>query len=171
MKILDTERLSLRLLRADDAPFVLELLNEPSWKRFIGDRGIRTVEGARDYIVDGPLAMQERHGFSLYLTELKEDRTPLGMCGLIKRDTLDDVDIGFAFLARHWGRGYAYEAAAAVMDYGRHTLGLERIVAIVSPGNERSIKLLESLGLRYQDRIRMKDGEGDTCLYVRDFAA
>jgi RimJ/RimL family protein N-acetyltransferase len=170
MKILDTERLALRLLDIGDAPFILELINEPPWLRFIGDRGILTVEAARDYIVNGILAMQWRHGFSLYLAVSKETQMPLGICGLIKRDALDDVDIGFAFLERHGGRGYAHEAAVAVMKHARETLRLKRIVGITSPDNERSIRLLEKLGLRFDKRISMHGAQDDTNLYVRDFA-
>jgi RimJ/RimL family protein N-acetyltransferase len=171
MKILDTERLTLRLPAIDDASFVLELVNEPGWLRFIGDRGIRTIDAARDYIVNGPLAMQERYGFCLYTVESKETRAPLGICGLIKRDTLDDVDIGFAFLAKHGNKGYALEAAAAVMGHARDTLGLQRVVAITSPENERSIRLLERLGLRFEKRISTRGEPDDTNLYARDFSA
>jgi RimJ/RimL family protein N-acetyltransferase len=171
MKILDTERLALRVLRADDASFILELVNEPGWLRYIGDRGIRTIDAARDYILNGPLAMQERYGFSLYLAESKEAGTPLGMCGLIKRETLEDVDIGFAFPAKHAGKGYALEAAAAVMDHARDALGLQRVVAITSPDNERSIRLLEKLGLRFEKRISTRGAPDDTNLYARDFGA
>lgn len=168
MKILDTERLTLRLLEAGDAPFILELVNEPGWLRFIGDRGIRTVEAARDYIVHNVLAMQEKYGFSLYLAESKTNNERLGMCGLIKRDTLNDVDIGFAFLARHAGRGYAHESAAAVMRHARETLRLSRIVAITSPENERSIRLLEKIGLRFDKFLSMKGKPNDTSLYTSD---
>lgn len=155
MNVLETDRLVLRRLSAEDGEFVLQLLNEPSWLRFIGDRGVRTVDDARDYILTGPVAMYERVGFGLYLTELKGDGAPIGLCGLIKRDGLEDVDIGFAFLPRFWGKGYAYESASAVMAYGRGVLGLDRIVAITSLDNDRSIALLEKLGFRFEKTIRM----------------
>jgi [ribosomal protein S5]-alanine N-acetyltransferase len=154
-KVLETERLVLRHVEADDAAFILELLNSPGWIRFIGDRGVRTIEGAREYIRKGPAAMVERHGFSLYLVELKADGTPLGMCGLIKRDSLDDVDIGFAFLARYNGRGYAFESASAVMQHARQALGLSRIVAITSVDNHSSIRLLEKIGLRFEKMVTL----------------
>jgi RimJ/RimL family protein N-acetyltransferase len=115
--------------------------------------------------------MQERYGFSLYMVESKEARAPLGMCGLIKRETLEDVDIGFAFLAKHAGKGYALEAATAVMDHARETIGLQRVVAITSPENERSIRLLEKLGLRFEKRISTRGAPDDTNLYARDFGA
>lgn len=159
MKVLETDRLVLRRLSADDGEFVLGLLNEPSWLRFIGDRGVRTVDGARDYILEGPVAMYERLGFGLYLTELKSDGAPIGLCGLIKRAELEDVDIGFAFVPRFWGKGYAYESASAVMTYAKNVLGLDRIVAITSLDNDRSIALLGKLGFRFEKTIRMPNDE------------
>jgi len=163
-----TDRLVLRLLSVEDAEFILELLNEPSWLRFIGDKGVRTLDDARSYIATGPVAMYERHGFGLYVTERREDGVPMGICGLIKRDWLDDVDIGFAFLPRYWGRGYAHEAAAAVMDYGRNVLGIGRIVAITSPDNATSARLLEKLGLRFDRMIQMRDDGTEDRLFVPD---
>lgn len=153
MTVIETNRLILRKLTLDDAEFMLRLLNDEAWHRYIGDRGIRTVEGARDYIVNGPMESYERLGFGLFLTELKEDSTPIGLCGLIKRDSLTDVDIGFAFLPEFRGRGYAYEAAAATLEYGRTTLGLERIVAITTIDNERSGHLLEKIGMKLEGHI------------------
>lgn len=159
MKVLETERLLLRRMSSDDAEFMLGLLNEPSWLRFIGDRGVRTLDDARAYILKGPVAMYDRHGFGLYVTELKAEGVPIGICGLVKRDFLDDVDVGFALLPRFWGQGYAYEAAAAVMEYGKSALGLKRIVAITAQDNHSSIKLLEKLGLRFE-RLIPSPGEG-----------
>ncbi|WP_372526576.1 GNAT family N-acetyltransferase [Piscinibacter sp.] len=164
--ILDTERLRLRTLVIDDAPFILELVNEPSWLRFIGDRGVRSIEQARDYIVQGPMAMFARLGFGLYLTELKDGALPIGICGLIKRDSLPDVDLGFAFLPRFWGCGYARESAAAVLAHGLGALGLKRIAAITSPDNRRSIRLLESIGFGRECRVAMADGEAEVELYA-----
>lgn len=155
MKVLETDRLILRWLTLDDAEFVLRLLNEPSWLRFIGDKGVRTIDDARGYILKGPVDMYTRLGFGLYLVELKEEGCSIGMCGLIKRDSLKDVDIGFAFLPGYWGEGYAYEAAAAVLTYGEKVLGLNRIVAITSPDNDRSAKLLEKLGLRFEEMLKL----------------
>ncbi len=168
MIVCTTDRLVLRLLSVEDAEFILELLNEPSWLRFIGDKGVRTLDDARSYIATGPVAMYERHGFGLYVTERREDGVPMGICGLIKRDWLDDVDIGFAFLPRYWGRGYAHEAAAAVMDYGRNVLGIGRIVAITSPDNATSARLLEKLGLRFDRMIQMRDDGTEDRLFVPD---
>jgi RimJ/RimL family protein N-acetyltransferase len=157
MQVLETDQLIIRWLTVEDAAFILELVNDPSWLRFIGDRGVRTLEDARNYIVKGPVEMYGRLGFGLYLVELKDEGVPIGTCGLIKRDSLKDVDIGFAFLPSFRGKGYAYEAASAVLAYGKKTLGLERIVAIVSPGNERSIRLLEKLGFKFEQRVRLSE--------------
>jgi RimJ/RimL family protein N-acetyltransferase len=154
VKVLETERLALRRLTDDDAGFVHELVNEPSWIRFIGDRGVRSLEDARAYLDKGPLEMYRRFGFGLWVVELKETGEATGLCGLIKRDALEDVDIGFAFLPRFWGRGYALESASAVLAYGREILELDRIVAITSPDNDASIRLLEKIGLRFEQNIQ-----------------
>src|ERR1051325_8868201 len=122
-KILETERLSLRELDAGDAPFILQLVNEPSWLRFIGDKGIKTLAAAQDYILKGPVAMYAQVGFGLWLVELKAEGTPVGICGLIKRDSLPDIDLGFAFLADYRRRGYAFESASATILYGQNSLG------------------------------------------------
>ena len=155
MTVLQTGRMALRRLAPADARFIRELVNEPSWIRYIGDRGVRTLDDARAYLAKGPIAMYERHGFGLWLCESKATGEPLGICGLIKRDTLDDVDLGFAFLPRFWGQGYAHESAAAVLAYGREVLELDRIVAITSPDNAPSIRLLEKLGLRLEKSFEM----------------
>ncbi len=162
--VLQSARLVLRHLCAADSAFILELVNDPDWLRFIGDRGVRTVEDARGYIEKGPMKLYERLGFGLDAVELR-DGTPLGLCGLIKRDSLEDVDIGFAFLPAFRGQGYALESAVAVRDYATEVLGLERIVAITAPDNDASARLLERLGFAYECQIA-RGGEGeDSRLY------
>jgi RimJ/RimL family protein N-acetyltransferase len=151
--VLETERLTLRWLDVKDAPFILELVNDPAWIQFIGDKGIKNLEDAKKYILNGPVDMYNKMGFGLYLVERKEDLTPLGMCGLIKRDSLEDVDIGFAFLEKFRSKGYGYESAAAVIEYGVQKLGLKRIVAITSIDNVASGTLLEKVGLRFEKII------------------
>jgi [ribosomal protein S5]-alanine N-acetyltransferase len=168
MKVLETKRLNLRLLTIDDAPFILQLLNEPSWIRFIGDKGIRTLEDARNYIESGPVDMYARYGFGLYLVELSNGLIPIGLCGLIKRVTLVDVDIGFAFLSEYQRKGYGYEAAAATLEYGKEHLGLKRIVAITTKDNEQSGKLLEKIGFKFEDLVRLTDEE--LRLFAIDFS-
>jgi len=166
VKILETERLLLRRLTKDDAAFILELLNEPAFLENIGDRGARTLADARRYIARGPVASYRKFGFGLYLVELKESGAPIGICGLLKRDWLKDVDIGFAFLQKFWWQGYARESAAAVMHYGWTTLRLKRIVAITKPTNQASITLLEKLGLRFEKIITQPDHPGENKLFA-----
>ncbi len=166
MKILETERLLLRRLTAHDAAFILELLNEPAFLENIGDRGARTLADARRYIAKGPVASYRKFGFGLYLVELKDSGAPIGICGLLKRESLDDEDIGFAFLRRYWSRGFARESAAAVMHYGWTALRLKRIVAITKPNNQASIALLEKLGLRFEKIIALPDHGGENKLFA-----
>ena len=165
MTVLETQRLVLRRLCADDAEFILELLNQPSFLRYIGDKGVRNTEDAILYIQTGPVASYDRFGFGLYLVELKDSGVSIGMCGLIKRDSLPDVDVGFAFLPDYWSRGYAFEATAAVMKYGRQVLGLGRIVAITSLDNAASIKLLEKIGLRFERLIKLTEDQPEVRLF------
>ena len=169
MTVLETDRLILRKFSFDDAPFILELLNDPSFLRFIGDKGVRNLEDAKGYILNGPMASYERFGFGLWLVELKATGESLGMCGLLKRDTLPDVDIGFAFLPRYWSKGYARESAEAARDYGRTVLGLKRLVAITDPDNAVSARLLEKLGLHFEQMVRVHEGESESRLYGMNF--
>jgi RimJ/RimL family protein N-acetyltransferase len=167
--ILETERLILRQLTADDAEFIFELLNDPSFIRNIGDRNIRTLDDACAYILNGPAASYARNGFGLWLVALKETNERIGMCGLIRRENLEDVDIGYAFLPRFWGKGYAVEAARAAKDYAKDVVGLNRLVAIVDPTNEGSIRVLEKLGLRYEKMVRLSEDDIDLKLFAIDF--
>ena len=153
MHVTETDRLVLRRFAPEDAAFIFELVNEPGWKKYIGDRGINTFEDARRYIETVPLASYAKHGFGLWAVELKDDASLVGMCGLIKRDTLDDVDIGFALLSRFEGRGYAREAAIATLAYARDQLGLTRVVAITTKDNDRSGRLLEGTGMSYEGPV------------------
>src|SRR5687767_8032735 len=166
MKVLETDRLTLRYLTLADAEFILQLLNDPSFIRFIGDRGVRTVEEARQYILQGPIASYERFGFGLYLAEITATGAQVGICGLLKRDTLPDADIGFAFLPPHWRQGYAYESAAAVITYGKDELGQKRILAITSPENDASIKLLEKLGFTFEKVTKLSQDAAEVNLFA-----
>jgi len=163
---LETERLVLRRLSRGDAPFLLELLNEPSFLRYIGDKGVRTEADARRYVETGPLASYERFGFGLLRVELKESGEPIGMCGLLKRDALPDVDVGFAFLPRFWSKGYAFESASAVLAHARDALGLRRVLAITSPDNEASIRLLGKLGFRFERMARVPEDGPEVRLFA-----
>ena len=168
MMVLETDRLTLRWLTLTDAEFILQLLNEPAFIRFIGDRGVRTVEDARKYILQGPIASYERFGFGLYLTEVTATGTPVGICGLLKRDTLPDADIGFAFLPAFWRQGYAFESAAAVISYGKNKLGQKRLLAITSPDNDASMKLLEKLGFRFEQVTKLAEDAPEVNLFALD---
>jgi [ribosomal protein S5]-alanine N-acetyltransferase len=153
--VLTTPRLALERLTLADAPFILTLVNDPDWLRYIGDKGVHTLDDARRYLETGPLAMYARDGFGLLRVTLLESGAPIGMCGLLRRDTLPAVDLGFAFLPRHRGQGYAREAAAAVLEHAFGTLGVDRILAIVSFGNTRSEIVLGKLGFRPAGTVRL----------------
>ncbi|MEE9207342.1 MAG: GNAT family N-acetyltransferase [Gemmatimonadota bacterium] len=168
MIVLETDRLVLSRFSVDDAEFILGLLNEPSFLENIGDKGVRTLEGARNYLLGGPIDSYERFGFGLYLTTLKESGVPIGTCGLLKRDSLDDADVGFAFLPAYFGEGYATESAGAVVAYANRMLGLSRIVSIVSPTNSTSIHVLEKIGLRYDRPVRLSEDGDEISLYSID---
>jgi RimJ/RimL family protein N-acetyltransferase len=156
MNIIQTQRLVLRQLELHDAAFILELLNEAAFLRFIGDKGVRTLGDAGEYILQGPIDSYQRHGFGLYAACLL-DGTSIGICGLVKRDGLADVDVGFAFLSRYCSQGYGAESASAVLVHARQVLGLQRIVAITSPDNWGSIAVLEKIGLEFERMIRLEE--------------
>ena len=159
MTVLETERLLLRRFTVDDAQFVLALLNEPSFLRYIGDKNVRNLEDAGQYILNGPVATYNRHNFGLCVVELKESETPIGMCGLLKREELSSPDIGFAFLPDFWNKGFAFEAAVAVLRDARERLKLQRILAITSLDNDASIKLLQRLGFEFERVMQTEKGE------------
>lgn len=162
---MDTERLLLRPFKRDDADFVMRLLNDPDWLRFIGDRGVRIMADAEAYI-ERNRAARARNGFGLDLVAL-QDGKPIGMCGLIRRDGLGDVDLGFAFLPEHRGKGYALEAARATLaDAPAH--GLTRVVAISSQENTASIVLLEKLGFRFERLVRLPNEDEQLKLFSVD---
>jgi RimJ/RimL family protein N-acetyltransferase len=163
----ETDRLVLRRLTPDDAPFILRLLNEPSFLQHIGDRGVRNVADAKQYILTGPMASYERHGFGLFLVELKDGGAPIGICGLLKRDALDDVDVGFAFVPESWSKGYAFESTQATLAYARDTHHLRRVVAIVSPENVASIGLLVKLGFFFDRMVQMPGDRDEVKLFAR----
>jgi len=153
VKILETERTILREVTENDAEFILDLLNQPSFIRYIGDRNVRNVTQARDYIESRFRESYKKFGFGLWAVELKEMNAPIGICGFVRRDSLPDADIGFAFLPQFEKKGYAFESAAAAMKYGRDVLGLKRVLAITSQDNESSGRLLEKLNFKFESLI------------------
>ena len=166
MIVLETNRLVLRRLNTGDAAFALRLVNEPSWLQYIGDKGVRSLEEAENYLLTGPIDMYERLGFGMWMVELKPNRKPIGFCGLIKRDTLDDVDIGFALLPDFCQQGYAFEAATATLEYAQTRLKLTRIVAITSQDNAASGRLLEKLGFKYERLLQPSPDDDELKFFV-----
>lgn len=163
-----TTRLRLRQLVPEDAGFILGLLNEPSWLRYIGDKNVRTLEDAQRYLENGPMASYQRHGFGLYCVERREDAVPIGLCGLLRRDSLPDVDIGFALLPAYFGQAYIPEAALAVIDQARNVFKLKRLLAITQPDNQASIAVLHKLGMGFEDSISLTPGDAPILLYAMD---
>lgn len=168
-KILETERLLLREFDVGDAEFILELLNSPGWLKFIGNKNVHTIDDARNYLETGPMKSYLENGFGLSMVELKFIGVPVGMCGLIKRDTLDDVDIGFAMLPGFSGKGYGYEIAAATLKLAKDQFGLKRVVAITVENNDASIGLLNKLGLEYEKTIELPRDDEQLLLFGANF--
>ena len=157
--ILETERLVLQEFNVDDAEFILTLLNTPGWLEYIGDKNVRSVEDAVNYLENVPIKSYRENGFGLWLTLLKNNSTPIGMCGLIKRESLDDIDIGFALLPEYSKLGYAYEIAHATINYAKHSLGINKVVAITDSNNVSSIKLLNKLGLQFEKTLKLSEND------------
>jgi len=161
-----TERLMMSHVTYADCGFIVELLNEPSFRRYIGDKGVRNLQDARRYLNDAYLAHYATHGYGLYRVSLRADDAPLGICGLVKREAFPEPDIGFAFLKAHWAKGYAFESATAVLQEARDVFGLTRILAIVDSENESSVKLLERLGFSFERMVRMPGESVDIRQYA-----
>lgn len=166
MKQLKTDRLILRPMTEQDAEFVLELLNDPSFINNIGDRKIRSVDGAKAYIMNGAVASYAKNGFGLLMVTLKATGESMGICGLIKRETLGDVDIGYAFLPKYWSKGYAVESALAVKQFARDVVGLKRMVAITDPQNLASIRVLEKIGMTFEKMVRLAEDDIELKLFA-----
>ncbi len=167
MQILETERLILRQFTLDDAAFILELLNTPTWLRFIGDRGVHSIEDAENYLRNGSLKSYAENGFGFYAVVEKESKKAIGMCGLIKRDTLPDIDIGFAFVPNLISKGFGYEIASATLDYAFNVLKIKRIVAIVNPENEKSIGLIKKIGMQFEEMIKFGEEAKELMLFSK----
>jgi RimJ/RimL family protein N-acetyltransferase len=166
--VLETPRLLLRELTLADAGFFLRLVNEPSWLRFIGDRGVRDLEGSRRYLADGPLASYARNGYGLWVVHPRQRSEPVGLCGLVRRDSLPGPDLGFAFFPSAWGRGWAAESAAAVLDHARYGLAIRRVLAITDPANAASIRVLRRVGMRKAGNHRLPGEKLTLHLYARN---
>jgi [ribosomal protein S5]-alanine N-acetyltransferase len=164
--VLQTERLQLRCFDEGDADFILTLLNDPGWLQHIGDRGVRSADDARAWIATRLIEPYQRLGFGFWAVQRRGDPELLGLCGLFKRDTLPEVDVGYAFLPRHRGQGYARESVQGCLRHGHEALGLKRILAITSPANVASQRVLESVGMRLEDRLRLEGEERETWVYA-----
>lgn len=152
---LTTGRLRLSRLGYDDVEFILELLNEPTFRKYIGDKGVRSAADARAYLRGVPLAHYERYGYGLYRVSTLDADTNAGICGLVKRDEFPEPDLGFAFLKAHWSNGYASESSRAVLAEARDSFGLRRILAMADEENIASLRVLEKLGFHYERRVTM----------------
>ncbi len=168
MKILETERTILREVTVADAEFILDLLNQPSFIKYIGDRSMRTIEQARDYIESRFVGSYKQFGFGMYAVELKKTAEPIGICGFVKRDSLPDADIGFAFLPQFERKGFAFESSDAVMNYGREVLGFKRVLAITSQENESSVRLLEKINFKFERLIKLPHSDEELKLFSSD---
>ena len=167
--VFETERLTADELEVGrDEAFILELLNEPGFLKNIGDRGVRDLAGAAGYIEGGPAKSYAEHGFGLWRVSETATGAPVGLCGLLKRDGLDDPDVGYAFLTGARGKGYAVEAARATLAHGRRVFGMGRIVAIVTPGNGPSIRVLEKIGLEAAGLIRLPGRDDESAYFISD---
>jgi RimJ/RimL family protein N-acetyltransferase len=164
--ILETARLRLREFTLEDTNFILELLNSEGWLKFIGDRHVHTVEAAKAYLENGPLKSYADHGYGLSLVEMKANGLPIGMCGILNRDTLDNPDIGFAFLPDFGGQGYALEIVQATLVYAKNTLELPTLSAITLPDNLKSIRLLKKVGLTYHKTFCLANSDEELLLYT-----
>lgn len=163
--VIETERLTLRKFTLDDAVFMLELLNTPAWLRFIGDKNVRTIEEAEQYLLNGNIRSYREYGFGFYVVVIKETQELIGICGIVKREGLDDIDIGFGFLPQFIGKGYGYEAASATLDYAINDLKIKRIVAIVNPENAGSIALIKKIGLQFEKMIQLSSKDIELMLF------
>lgn len=163
--VIETARLILRKFTLDDAGFMLELLNTPAWLRFIGDRNVRTLEEAKQYLLGGNIRSYQEHGFGFYVVVVKETNQSIGTCGIKKREGLDDVDIGFGFLPQFMGKAYGYEAASATLNYALNDLKIKRIVAIVDPENTASISLIKKIGLVFEKMAQLSPKDIELMLF------
>ncbi len=170
ISLLSTERLSLREFTLQDTAFIIKLLNSPGWLQFIGDRDVHSEEDAKKYLLNGPLKSYKENGFGLSMVTLKENELPIGMCGLLKRDTLEHPDLGFAFLPQFGGHGYAFEIAHALLAFAKNKWGIQKISAITLPDNSKSIRLLEKLGFQFESKFRLAPDKEELHLYNATFS-
>ncbi|TQV74743.1 GNAT family N-acetyltransferase [Aliikangiella marina] len=166
MALIETDRLILRDFTLDDAAFVLNLVNEPSWLENIGDKNVHNLQDAEDYILNGPMKSYQENGYGLYMAELKLKSVPVGMCGLVKRDFFVEPDVGFAFLPEYWGLGFASESAKAVLEFARDELSIDRVLGITNIDNRGSMRVLEKIGLKYDKIVDLPGYQEQSRLFI-----
>jgi RimJ/RimL family protein N-acetyltransferase len=167
--LLETERMRLKELTLRDKEFIIALLNSPGWLKYIGDREVKTIDQAQAYLKNGPLKSYQEHGFGLWLVESKAEVEPIGLCGLIKRETLDLPDLGFAFMPEYMGKGFGFEMAQAVLKFVRSKIKEQRVCAIVNPANAASLRLLEKIGFVFQKTVHFSDREQELLLFIYQY--
>ena len=170
MLVAQTKRLTISKFTIDDAPFFFELVNTPHWIKYIGDRNIKTITEAEQHLINGQIKSYDTHGFGFYKLNLKENNNPIGTCGLIKRETLEHVDIGFAFLPEYEGKGYGFESSKAILKVAKNIFKLETILAITLQVNKPSINLLEKLGLSFQKMIKPFEDDQELMLFAKNLS-
>jgi len=169
MIIAETNRLIISKFTKEDAPFFLELVNTPNWIKYIGDRNLKTIEDAEDYLENGSIKSYKEFGFGFYKLQLKNNNLiTIGTCGLVKREELDDVDIGFAMLPEYEGKGFGYESSVEVLNIAKHTFNLKKVVAITLPTNKSSIQLLEKLGLSFEKKVKPFEDDDELLLFAKN---
>ena len=170
MIVAETQRLLISKFTIADAPFFLELVNTPHWIKYIGDRNIKTIAQAEQRIINGHIKSYETHGFGFYKLTLKENNKAIGTCGLIKRETLEHVDIGFAFLPDYEGKGFGFESSNALLKLAKDQFKLETILAITLATNKPSINLLEKLGLSFQKMVKPFEDDEELLLFAKNLS-
>lgn len=165
MNIFGTDRLIIQEVTLDDSNFIFRLLNSLTWIKFIGDRRIKTEDDARTYILNNFIDSYEKRGYGLYKMCLRENEIPIGICGFLKRDYLDHVDIGFAVLPEYEGKGYAFEASKSILNFGKLKLNMNPILAVTTNENTKSRKLLQKIGLSEVGKIKPNEKEEEFLLF------
>ena len=167
MILAETNRLVISKISLDDAPFFMKLVNTPNWLKYIGDRNLKTIQDTETYLTNGILKSYKELGFGFYKLQTKVDNTSIGICGLVKREQLEDVDFGFAFLPEFEGQGYGYEASTAIIDKAVEIFNIKKLLAITLPINSNSIKLLSKLGFIYEKRVKPFEDDEELLLFAK----
>ncbi|CAV26369.1 GNAT family N-acetyltransferase [Vibrio atlanticus] len=150
MQAVETARLRLRMITPQDAAFIQRLYSSEDFLRYVGDKEITDAGKAVEYIENNILKMHQEKDVCLLVVEIKDSSTPIGVCGLIKRDTLESHDIGYGFVPEVYGQGFGLEAAQVIIEQAKHNADIDHLVAITTSDNIRSIALLTKLGFVFE---------------------